>query len=75
LQALVASGAVMEQAQGWERPGYFIKDRTAPVQAYDWYGCYGHVNNEDKRYEHELEGDYTFGFLKHHDLVCITRKF
>jgi sarcosine dehydrogenase len=68
-EALVASGAVMEQAQGWERPGYFIKDRTAPVRGYDWYGYYDHVDNEDKRYEQELEGDYTFGFSKHHDLI------
>nr|XP_968443.1 PREDICTED: sarcosine dehydrogenase, mitochondrial [Tribolium castaneum] len=68
-EALVAGGAVMEQAQGWERPGYFVKDRTAPVRGYDWYGYYDHVDNPDKRYEQELEGDYTFGFSKHHDLI------
>lgn len=59
----------MEQAQGWERPGYFIKDSTAPVRGYDWYGYYDHLDNPDKRYERQLEGDYTFGFSKHHDLV------
>lgn len=36
----------MEQALGWERPAYFIKDRTAPVRRYDWYGHYDHVANE-----------------------------
>lgn len=65
----MANGAVMEQAQGWERPGYFIKDQTAPVRGYDWYGHYDHVDNEDKRYEKQLEGDYTFGFSKYHHLV------
>lgn len=68
-EALVANGAVMEQAQGWERPGFFIKDSTAPVRGYDWYGYYDHVDNPDKRYEKQLDGDYTFGFSKHHDLI------
>ncbi|KAK9727710.1 FAD dependent oxidoreductase [Popillia japonica] len=66
---LVAHGAVMEQAQGWERPGYFVKDRTAPVRGYDWYGWYDHVKNDDQRYVRELERDYTFGFSKNHDLI------
>nr|CAH7760943.1 unnamed protein product [Callosobruchus chinensis] len=68
-EALVASGAVMEQASGWERPAYFVKDRTVPVRGYDWYGYYGHVDNEDKRYERELEGDMTFDFSRHHDII------
>ncbi|XP_022914521.1 sarcosine dehydrogenase, mitochondrial [Onthophagus taurus] len=66
---LVAHGAVMEQAQGWERPGYYVKDRTAPVRGYDWYGHYDHLINDDQRYVHELEVDYTFGFSKNHDLI------
>lgn len=59
----------MEEALGWERPAYFVNDRTAPVRSYDWHGYYGHVVSEDKRYENELEGDLTFDFSKHHDLV------
>lgn len=68
-EALVASGAVMEQAQGWERPGYFVKDRTAPVRGYDWYGHYDHVPNSDKRYVNELVEDHTWGFSKHQEVV------
>lgn len=68
---MVANGAMMEQALGWERPAYFIKERTAPVRGYDWEGYYDHVRNEDQRYEKELEGDLTFDFSKHHDLVSI----
>lgn len=65
----MASGAVMESALSWERPAYFVKDRTAPVRGYDWYGNYGHMVNEDQRYVKELEGECTFDFSKHHDLV------
>ncbi|XP_023012335.2 sarcosine dehydrogenase [Leptinotarsa decemlineata] len=68
-EAMVASGAVMEEALGWERPAYFIKDRTAPVRSYDWYGHYDHVPNEDTRYVDELRGDLTFDFSKHFDLI------
>ncbi|CAH1128501.1 unnamed protein product [Ceutorhynchus assimilis] len=67
---LVASGAVMEEALGWERPAYFItEDRTAPLRGYDWYGNYDHVRNKDQRYEKELEKDLTFGFSKNIDLI------
>ncbi|KAK5643150.1 hypothetical protein RI129_006995 [Pyrocoelia pectoralis] len=68
-EACVARGAVMDQAQGWERPAYYIKDRTAPVRDYDWYGYYGHVANSDKRYEKELEKELTFDFSKQSDLI------
>ncbi|XP_018327368.1 sarcosine dehydrogenase, mitochondrial [Agrilus planipennis] len=68
-EILVANGAVMEQAQGWERPAYFIKDSTAPVRGYDWYGHYDHMDNPDKRYEKHLKGDYTFGFSRHHNII------
>lgn len=59
----------MSQAQGWERPSYYIKDSTAPVRGYDWYGYYDHVLNEDRRYIKQLEGEHTFGFPKHQHLV------
>ncbi|XP_060532064.1 sarcosine dehydrogenase, mitochondrial [Cylas formicarius] len=69
-EQLVASGAVMEQALGWERPAYFIQeDRTAPVRGYDWYGYYDHNRNSDQRYEKEIEKDLTFDFSEHHDLI------
>lgn len=73
---LVASGAVMEEALGWERPAYFItEDRTAPVRGYDWYGNYDHVKNTDQRYEKELEKDLTFDFSKNLDLVIFITLF
>lgn len=68
-EALVAHGAVMEQAQGWERPGYYIKDSTAPVRGYDWYGYYDHNINADQRYVKQLERDYMFGYSKNHHII------
>lgn len=65
----MAKGAVMEYCQGWERPGYYIENSTAPVRGFDWYGHYDHVRNTDRRYEKQLEGDRTFGFSKYHDIV------
>lgn len=70
----MAKGAVMEYCQGWERPGYYIENATAPVRGFDWYGYYDHVRNTDRRYEKQLEGDRTFGFSKHHDIVRIKTK-
>lgn len=66
---MVELGAVMDQQHGWERPGFFLKEGTAPVQPYDWYGAYGHSRNADRRYEKALESNYTFGFPKHHNIV------
>lgn len=68
-EAQIANGAVMEQAQGWERPGYFIKESTAPVRDYDWYGQYDHSVNEDQRYANQIKKDHTFGFSKNHELI------
>jgi sarcosine dehydrogenase len=62
-------GAVMEEKQGWERPGYFSPDESALVQNYDWYGNYGYEKNVNTSYMEKLEGDYKFGFSDHHDLV------
>ena len=63
----------MQQAQSWEIPGYYVKDRTAPVRGYDWYGSYEHVRNIDQRYVDELEGNYTFGHPKHQNLVSVQK--
>lgn len=68
---MVELGAVMEQQQGWERPGYFLKEGKAPVQPYDWYGAYGHALNTDTRYVQALESNYTFGFPKNQHIVNI----
>lgn len=71
---MVEEGAVMQQQQGWERPGYFLKEGQAPVQPYDYYGAYGNELNEDQRYVDELESNYTFGWPKHHQLVIFSSR-
>lgn len=57
---------------GYERPGYFIREGTAPLQKYDWYGYYGHEKNKNTCYVDKLSGDYKFEFSDHHDLVIET---
>ncbi|KAK4886912.1 hypothetical protein RN001_003183 [Aquatica leii] len=68
-QLLIEQGAVMEQSQSWERPSYFLKNEIAPVLEYDWYGCYNHTQNLDKRYVNQLEADSTFDFFTNIDLI------
>ena len=36
---------------------------------YDFYGYYGHAENENNLYKERLNLDYTFDFPKHHDVV------
>ncbi|XP_014204461.1 sarcosine dehydrogenase, mitochondrial [Copidosoma floridanum] len=66
---LVKEGAVMEERQGWERPGWFLKDGTAPVQPYDYYGSYGTTKNPKNRYADVLAQDHTFDYPAHHDII------
>ncbi|KAG7165349.1 Sarcosine dehydrogenase-like, partial [Homarus americanus] len=67
-QVLEDAGAVYQEKQGWERPGWFGTS-PAPVQEYDWYGAYGNPICRDLRYYNSLKGGYTFGFPKYHDLI------
>ncbi|XP_017094306.2 sarcosine dehydrogenase, mitochondrial [Drosophila bipectinata] len=69
---MIKAGAMMEEKQGWERPGFFLPSGAtkAVVQPYDWYGSYGHKRNEDSEYEKVLEGDLHYSrFSEHHDLI------
>lgn len=67
---MISYGAVMEERQGWERPGYFLKnDEKVEVQAYDWYGNYGHSKNEDTKYAEKLKGEYKFGFSDNYEII------
>jgi len=69
---MTKAGAVMEEKQGWERPGFFLPtgSKKAVVQPYDWYGSYGHQRIQDSEYEKVLEGDLHYSrFSEYHDLV------
>ncbi|XP_013144694.1 PREDICTED: sarcosine dehydrogenase, mitochondrial [Papilio polytes] len=68
-QDLVDDGAVMQTRAGWERPGYYMPGEKIRVQQYDWGGTQDYPRNLDQRYEHLLQGDYTFDFSKHHHLI------
>ncbi|XP_067632907.1 sarcosine dehydrogenase, mitochondrial isoform X2 [Eurosta solidaginis] len=66
---MLAQNAFMEEKQGFERPGFFMKHK-AEVPTYDWYGNYNHERNTNKAYEKVLEGDLKYaGFSEHHKLI------
>ncbi|XP_017020013.1 sarcosine dehydrogenase, mitochondrial [Drosophila kikkawai] len=69
---MMQAGAVMEEKQGWERPGFFLpaNSKKAVVLPYDWYGSYGHQRIQDSEYERVLEGDLHYSrFSEHHELI------
>ena len=59
----------MEESHGWEKPALFLENEKIIIEPYDYYGSYGSTKNENNKYVSVLEGDYTFGFSKYHDIV------
>ncbi|XP_030387177.1 sarcosine dehydrogenase, mitochondrial [Scaptodrosophila lebanonensis] len=70
-EEMLQSNAFMEEKQGWERPGFFLKNnKKADALPYDWYGSYGHARHQNSNYEQVLEGDLKYNrFSEHHDLI------
>lgn len=68
-QALINQGAVMEERQGWERPGWYLPEGTVQVLPYDYQGSYGSSKNEQDLYTEILKKDYTFDFPEHQNIV------
>ncbi|XP_014608110.1 PREDICTED: sarcosine dehydrogenase, mitochondrial isoform X1 [Polistes canadensis] len=63
---LVMKGAVMEERQGWERPGWFLKNGTAAILSYKYDMAINKANNE---YRKILETERTFNFPPHHNII------
>lgn len=63
---------MMEEKQGWERPGYFLKDEIVTVPKYDWYGNYGHAKHGMNVYLDKLLGEHKYELSDNHELVRIT---
>lgn len=68
-QELLEDGAVMQARAGWERPAFYLPGQKIRVQRYDWGGTQDYPRNVDLRYEKILEGDYSFNFSEHHNLI------
>lgn len=67
---MLASGAIMEEKSGFERPAYFLNDGVRyDIPKYDWHGSYGHEKNKNISYEETIAGDCTFEFSEHHEIV------
>ncbi|XP_036892389.1 sarcosine dehydrogenase, mitochondrial isoform X1 [Sturnira hondurensis] len=68
-EELLARGCVFQERHGWERPGWFHPGGPAPVLHYDYYGAYGQQAHQDYTYHRLLQGDHTFDFPPHHDVI------
>ncbi|XP_068105323.1 sarcosine dehydrogenase, mitochondrial [Hyperolius riggenbachi] len=68
-EELQERGCVFQERHGWERPGWFNPEGSAPVLDYDYYGAYGVQPHQDYKYSALLEREYTFDFPKHHDVI------
>jgi sarcosine dehydrogenase len=66
---LLEAGCVYQERHGWERPGWFQPNESAPVLPYDFYGSYGNKCNEPNVYYDRLKMDYTFNFPQHHNII------
>ncbi|KAK2582795.1 hypothetical protein KPH14_005056 [Odynerus spinipes] len=64
---LVMNGAVMEERQGWERPGWFLKNKVAPVLPSEYDGA--KIESETDEYKQILRTEYTFNFPPHHNII------
>lgn len=71
-ERMVERGAFMEERQGCERPGFFLRDgRRAETRPYDYYGYYGNNRHEDYEYERVLGGDCSYTTSAHEELVSL----
>ncbi|XP_011259661.2 sarcosine dehydrogenase, mitochondrial [Camponotus floridanus] len=67
---LINEGAVMEERQGWERPGWFLlNNKTAAALPYDYGGCYDTPKNTNDIYADVLKTEYTFDFPPHDNII------
>ncbi|XP_072748351.1 sarcosine dehydrogenase, mitochondrial-like isoform X2 [Anoplolepis gracilipes] len=67
---LINEGAVMEERQGWERPGWFLlNNKTAAVLPYDYGGYYDTPKNTNDTYADVLKMEHTFHFPPHDNII------
>ncbi|GIY67017.1 sarcosine dehydrogenase, mitochondrial [Caerostris darwini] len=67
-EELLNVGCVYQERLGFERPGWFSPDGSAPIKEYDYYGSYGIPEHKNYTYIQRLNEDYTFQFPKHHEI-------
>lgn len=68
-EELLGKGCVFQERHGWERPGWFNTQETAPVLDYDYYGAYGKQAHGNYAYSRLLGDEYTFDFPPHHHVI------
>ncbi|CAO2587647.1 Sarcosine dehydrogenase, mitochondrial [Lemmus lemmus] len=68
-EELLGQGCVFQERHGWERPGWFNAQETAPVLDYDYYGAYGKQAHRNYAYSRLLGDENTFDFPPHHHAI------
>ncbi|XP_043254567.1 sarcosine dehydrogenase, mitochondrial isoform X1 [Colletes gigas] len=65
----VEEGAVMEERQGWERPGWFYRNKKLKVMPYDYGGYCEIPRNENDEYRAILEKEYSFQLSSYDNII------
>ncbi|XP_017789303.1 PREDICTED: sarcosine dehydrogenase, mitochondrial [Habropoda laboriosa] len=66
---LVKEGAIMEERQGWERPGWFSSTKNVEIMPYSYGECCGTRKKRNDIYRAILEREYNFNFSPYHNII------
>ncbi|XP_076161806.1 sarcosine dehydrogenase, mitochondrial-like isoform X3 [Ptiloglossa arizonensis] len=68
-ELLIKEGAVMQERQGWERPGWFYLTKKLKIMPYDYGGYYKTPKNKNDEYRAILEKEYSFQFSLYDNMI------
>ncbi|CAK9810550.1 Sarcosine dehydrogenase, mitochondrial [Anthophora plagiata] len=63
---LVKEGAIMEECQGWERPGWFSSTENVEITLYNGYGTSGNMHDA---YSTIVEKERSFNFSPYNNII------
>lgn len=69
---LVEKGAIMEERQGWERPGWFNLTKKIKILSHDYSGCdttLGDQAHQTDEYRNILEKEYSFQLSPYDNII------
>ncbi|XP_076284985.1 E3 ubiquitin-protein ligase HERC2 isoform X2 [Lasioglossum baleicum] len=66
---LVEEGAIMEERQSWERPGWFYPNKRIQIVPYNYEKPSETPGNEKDEYREILEKEYSFEFSSFDDMI------
>ncbi|XP_078045792.1 sarcosine dehydrogenase, mitochondrial-like isoform X2 [Augochlora pura] len=66
---LVEEGAIMEERQGWERPGWFYPSQKVQIIPYNYEKSCETLANEKDEYREILEKEYSFELSSFNNII------